>query len=35
MLYHVLGIDPKLQFPDTSGRPRPVLPDGKPIAELV
>ncbi len=34
-LYHVLGIDPTLQFPDTSGRPVAVLPDGRPIAELV
>lgn len=34
-LYHVLGIDPKLQFLNTSGRPIPILPDGEPIAELV
>ncbi len=34
-VYHVLGIDPRLQFPDSAGRPRPVLADGSPIGELV
>jgi hypothetical protein len=34
-LYHVLGIDLKLQFTDHSGRPLPLLADGTPIAELV
>jgi hypothetical protein len=34
-LYHVLGIDPRLQFTDNSGRPLPILADGSPIAELV
>jgi hypothetical protein len=34
-VYHVLGIDPKQQVPDFSGRPTPLLDDGEPIAELV
>jgi uncharacterized protein (DUF1501 family) len=34
-LYHVLGIDPSLTFPDLSGRPMYVLDDQTPIAELV
>lgn len=35
-IFHVLGIDPHLQFPDYSGRPRYLLPEGaEPIAELV
>lgn len=34
-LYHVLGVDPKSQFTDSSGRPLPILADGQPIAELV
>lgn len=33
-LYHVLGIDPRRTF-TAGGRPLPILPDGKPIAELV
>jgi hypothetical protein len=33
-LYHVLGIDPKLQF-SSNGRPLPLLADGQPIADLV
>ena len=33
-VYHVLGIDLKLHF-TSGGRPVPILPDGKPIAELV
>jgi hypothetical protein len=34
-IYHVLGIDPKLQLTDPSGRPVPVLDDPTPISELV
>jgi hypothetical protein len=34
-LYHVLGIDPSITFPDHSGRPRYVLDDRERIAELV
>lgn len=35
-LFHVLGIDAGLQFPDQAGRPQYLLPDGaRPIAELI
>lgn len=35
-VFHVLGFDSHLQFPDQSGRPQYLLPEGsKPIAELV
>jgi hypothetical protein len=34
-LYHVLGIDTTTTFHDKIGRPHPVLPTGKAIAELV
>ncbi len=34
-IYHVLGIDPKLQLTDPTGRPVPVLDDPTPIQELV
>jgi hypothetical protein len=35
-VFHVLGIDPNLQFMDQSGRPQFLLPEGaKPIADLV
>jgi hypothetical protein len=34
-LYHVLGINPSETFPDHSGRPRFLLDDQDPIAELV
>jgi hypothetical protein len=35
-VFHVLGIDPEIQFKDQSGRPQYLLPEGaKPIAELV
>lgn len=34
-LYHVLGIDPMLTFPDHTGRPRYLLDDQEPIAELL
>ena len=33
--YRHLGIDTKHSFLDRAGRPRPILPDGKPIAELI
>jgi len=35
MLYRHMGIDPKLTFPDHSGRPRYILEDRKPIRELL
>ena len=34
-VYHQLGIDPQQTFKDHSGRPVPILDEGKPIAELV
>jgi hypothetical protein len=34
-IYEVLGIDPKLQVIDPSGRPTPVLDDPTPISELL
>jgi hypothetical protein len=35
-IFHVLGIDLDIQFPDQFGRPQYLLPDGaRPIAELV
>ena len=34
-IYHVLGIDPKLQLLDPSGRPVNVLDDPEPIHELL
>ncbi len=34
-IYHALGIDPKQQLPDFTGRPTPLLDDGEPITELV
>ncbi len=34
-IYHVLGIDPKLQLLDPTGRPTPVLDDPTPIRELI
>ncbi|MBL8851932.1 MAG: DUF1501 domain-containing protein, partial [Planctomycetaceae bacterium] len=34
-LYRHLGVDPTgIAFDDFSGRPIPILPEGKPIAEL-
>jgi len=33
-VYQFLGIDPRHEFPDFSGRPLSILPDGQPIAEL-
>jgi hypothetical protein len=34
-VYHVLGIDPTLTFKDHSGRPHPILDDGKAIKEVI
>jgi hypothetical protein len=34
-LYRTMGIDPSLTFPDGSGRPRYILDDREPIAELL
>ena len=34
-IYHVLGIDPNISFPDDFGTMIPILPGGQPIAELV
>lgn len=34
-LYRFLGIDPTIAYPDHRGRPMPILPSGRPIAELL
>ena len=34
-LYHVLGIDPYMTFPDNSGRPVPLIDDGAAVRELL
>ncbi len=34
-LYHALGIDPSMTFPDGSGRPMYILDDRQPVAELL
>jgi uncharacterized protein (DUF1501 family) len=34
-VYHHLGIDPRQEFKDRSGRPVPILGAGEPIAELI
>ena len=34
-VYRHLGIDPRQEFRDFSGRPHPILPSGEPIRELV
>jgi hypothetical protein len=34
-IYHVMGIDPKLEFADGQGRPIPILATGSPIRQLV
>jgi hypothetical protein len=34
-VYRHLGIDTQQTFPDHSGRPLPILPDGEPIRELI
>ncbi len=33
-LYRHMGVDVTAEYLDRTGRPRPVLPDGKPIEEL-
>jgi hypothetical protein len=33
--FHVLGLDPRLQFTNQAGRPVYMLEDGQPLAELV
>ena len=34
-VYHVLGIDPRQTFNDHTGRPIPILDEGRPIAEVI
>ncbi|MCY2966840.1 MAG: DUF1501 domain-containing protein [Planctomycetota bacterium] len=34
-VYRHLGIDTQQSFPDHSGRPMPILPDGEPIRDLI
>jgi hypothetical protein len=34
-LYHRFGIDTEQTFTDRTGRPLPILPEGKPISELL
>lgn len=34
-MYRVLGVDPETELPDLENRPMKVLPEGKPIPELV
>ncbi len=34
-VYHYLDIDPRLEFRDHGGRPRPILSEGQPIRELL
>jgi hypothetical protein len=34
-IYHVLGINPNLSFPDHTGRPMPILSEGEAIRELI
>ena len=34
-IFHVLGIDPEVQFVDTFGRPKYMIEGGKVIRELV
>jgi hypothetical protein len=33
-IYHFLGIDTEITYPDLRGRPMPILPTGRPIPEL-
>ena len=33
-IFHVLGVDPKLRYPDRNGRPVDAIHDGKPIGQL-
>jgi hypothetical protein len=35
MMHRHLGINPRHEFKDLSGRPEPILSSGEPIAELV
>jgi hypothetical protein len=34
-VYRFLGIDPRMEFKDTTGRPIPILPEGEPVKELI
>lgn len=34
-IYHVMGVDPKVTFPDHAGRPIPILSAGEAIRELI
>ena len=34
-LYHALGIDPSMTFPNGSGRPMYILDDREPVSELL
>jgi hypothetical protein len=34
-VFHVLGLDPQLQFTNQAGRPVYMLEDGQPISALV
>jgi hypothetical protein len=34
-VFRHLGIDPDRSYPDHRGRPMPILPSGRPIAELI
>ena len=34
-VYHHLGIDPETTLPDKTGRPVPIVPNGRPIPELI
>jgi len=34
-IYHVLGVNPRLEFPDRVQRPISILSDGEPIRALI
>jgi hypothetical protein len=34
-VYHILGVDQTLSFPDRSGRPISILTEGEPIREIL
>jgi uncharacterized protein (DUF1501 family) len=34
-VYHVMGVDTSVSFPDHAGRPIPILSAGEPIRELI
>ena len=34
-LYHCLGVDPNTLLTDAQGRPVPILPEPRPVAELL